>query len=144
MAGLPPKWVENLRDMPPEDQERFMRNNQRFQNLPPERQQQIRQNLQKWNNLSPEQKDALRERAKTWRADVSRARDKVRNDVLPKWQEMPPGPQASDQQLHTLQGMTPAEREEALNDPKFMEGLTPDEQSMVKSSPPRARLQRSL
>jgi len=27
MAGLPPKWVENLREMPPEQQERFMQNN---------------------------------------------------------------------------------------------------------------------
>ena len=25
MAGLPPKWIDNLRDMSPEEQERFMR-----------------------------------------------------------------------------------------------------------------------
>ena len=31
MEGLPPKWVENLRDMSPEEQERFMQNNERFQ-----------------------------------------------------------------------------------------------------------------
>src|SRR5277367_5614102 len=54
MEGLPPKWVDNVRDMSPEDQERFMQNNQRFQSLPPERQAQIRNNLQKWNSLSPD------------------------------------------------------------------------------------------
>ena len=59
MAGLPPKWVENLRDKSPQEQERFMQNNERFQNLPPGRQQQVRQNLQKYNSLSPQQKDAL-------------------------------------------------------------------------------------
>jgi len=44
MEGLPPKWIEKLRDMPPEQQQRFMENNEQFQKLPPERQQQIRQN----------------------------------------------------------------------------------------------------
>jgi hypothetical protein len=62
VAGLPPKWVEQIRDMSPEQQERFMQNNQRFQSLPPQRQQQIRQNLQKWNNLSPTERGAIRER----------------------------------------------------------------------------------
>ena len=60
MEGLPPKWVENLRDMPPEDQERFMQNNERFKSLPPQRQEQIRQNLQRWNSLTPEQQDVLK------------------------------------------------------------------------------------
>jgi hypothetical protein len=41
--------------------------------------------------------------------------------------------QAVNGKLHTLQGMSPADRDKALNDPKFMEGLNPDEQSMVKS-----------
>lgn len=60
LVGLPPKWVQNLRDMPPEEQEKFMQNNERFQSLPPWRQQQIRQNLQKWNSLSLEQQDRIR------------------------------------------------------------------------------------
>ena len=36
-------------------------------------------------------------------------------------------------ELHTLQGMSAPDRAKALNDPKFMQGLNPDEQSMVKS-----------
>ena len=63
MAGLPPKWVENLREMPPAEQERFLQNNRLFQNLAPERQAQVRKNLENWNQLTPEQRDALRERA---------------------------------------------------------------------------------
>ena len=35
---LPPKAIERLQDMPPQRQEQFFRNNQRFQNLPPEQQ----------------------------------------------------------------------------------------------------------
>jgi hypothetical protein len=41
--------------------------------------------------------------------------------------------QAVNGKLHTLQGMSATDREKALNDPKFMQGLNPDEQSMVRS-----------
>ena len=62
MMGLPPKWVDKLRDMSPEEQQRFMRNNARFQSLPPQRQEQIRRTLQRWNQMTPEQRDAMRNR----------------------------------------------------------------------------------
>src|SRR5271167_2168035 len=58
MEGLPPKWVDRVRDMPPEQQQQFLSNNAQFRQLPPARQQQIRQNLEKWNRLSPDEKDA--------------------------------------------------------------------------------------
>src|SRR5689334_1446844 len=63
MEGLPPKWVENLRDMPPAEQEHFMQNDERFKNLPPQRREQIRQNLQKWNSLTAEQQQTARNNA---------------------------------------------------------------------------------
>jgi hypothetical protein len=34
--------------------------------------------------------------------------------------------------LHTLQGMNSTERQAALNDPQFMRGLSPDEQSVLR------------
>jgi acyl-CoA reductase-like NAD-dependent aldehyde dehydrogenase len=79
MAGLPPKWVENLRDKPPAEQERFMQNNERFQSLPPGRQQQIRQNLQKYNNLSDQQKAALHRAEDNWQRLPPEDRKKVRD-----------------------------------------------------------------
>ncbi len=133
MAGLPPKWVENLRDMSPEEQERFLDNNRQFQNLPPERQAQIRTNLQKWNQLSPTERNAIRDREYMWEHMSPEQRQYVQNVLLPRWQQMPPERrQLINGRLHTLQGMTPAEREAALDDPRFMQGLSPDEQSMVR------------
>jgi predicted Fe-S protein YdhL (DUF1289 family) len=76
----------------------------------------------------------LRERAQRWQQLSREDRQKVRNELLPKWQEMTPERrQAVNGKLHTLQGMSAADREKALNDPKFMQGLNPDEQSMVQS-----------
>ena len=35
--NLPPKAIERLQDLPPNLQERFLQNNERFKNLPPDR-----------------------------------------------------------------------------------------------------------
>ncbi len=133
MAGLPPRWVENLREMPPAEQERFLQNNRVFQNLPPFRQAQIRKNLENWNKLSPTEREAIRDRAQILERMTPDQRQYLRNTLLPKWQEMPPERrQVINGRLHVLQMMGPAAQESALADPKFMQGLAPDEQSMLR------------
>src|SRR6185503_11634086 len=49
-----PNAIERLQDMPPQRQEQFLHNNQRFLSLPPEQQAAIRQRLEAWNRLTPE------------------------------------------------------------------------------------------
>ena len=133
MAGLPPKWVEKLRDMPPEEQDRFMQNNERFRSLPPQRQEQIRRNLQKWNNLSPEQKQQAQNAETALERMTPEQRQYVRNTLLPKWQSMPQDRrQVMSRHLAMLRNMSPATQQAALNDPRFMQGLNPDEQSMLR------------
>ncbi len=133
MEGLPPKWVDRLRDMPPEQQQQFLENNQAFRNLPPQRQQQIRQNLEKWNQLSPEQKQAARDREAALERMTPEQRDYVTHTLLPKWQSMPQDRrQVINRHLGMLSHMSPATQQAALDDPKFMQGLSPDEQSMLR------------
>jgi hypothetical protein len=60
-------------------------------------------------------------------------RQYVQSNLLPKWQRMSPDrKQLVTGRLHTLQGMSPAERQAALQDPQFMRGLNPDEQSVLR------------
>lgn len=133
MEGLPPKWVERVRDMPPEQQQRFLENNEAFRSLPPQRQQQIRQNLEKWNQLSPEEKQAAREREAALERMTPEQREYVRNTLLPRWQAMPQDRrQVINRHLAMLRNMSPATQEAALNDPRFTQGLSPDEQSMLR------------
>jgi uncharacterized protein DUF3106 len=133
MEGLPPKWVDQLRDMPPAEQQRFMQNNEQFQHLPPQRQDQIRRNLQRWNNLSPEQKQKARQAEAALERMTPEQRQYVRNTLLPKWQAMPlERRQTINRHLAMLRNMSPATQEAALNDPRFMQGLSPDEQSMLR------------
>jgi hypothetical protein len=132
MAGLPPKWVENLRDMSPEEQERFMHNNERFQSLPPQRQEQIRRNLQRWNSLPPEQQNRIRATERMLEQATPEQREHFRNDIVPKLQQMAPERRMRVlNHWRRLQAMTPAEQQAALRDPTFMGNLSPDEQSIV-------------
>lgn len=134
MEGLPPKWVEKLQDMPPAEQERFLENNERFRNLPPQRQEQIRRNLARWNNLTPEQKQTARSAEEALERMSPEQRAYVRNTLLPKWQALPMARrQAIRQHLAILNRMSPSTQQAALNDPKFMQGLSPDEQEMLRA-----------
>jgi hypothetical protein len=134
MEGLPPKWLQKLQDMPPADQERFLRNNERFQNLPPQRQAQIRRNLRRWDNLTPEQKQAARSAEKALERMTPEQRAYVRNTLLPKWQALPMGRRlAIRRHLAMLSRMSPATQQAALNDPKFIAGLSSDEQDMLRT-----------
>ncbi len=133
MRNLSPGVKQNLREMSPQEQQRYMQNNERFRSLPPQQQAQIRNNLPKWNNLSPTERNAMNDRARTWQRMSPQQRQYVQNNLLPKWQSMSPQrKQIVTGRLHTLQGMSPAERQAALNDPQFMRGLSPDEQSVLR------------
>lgn len=134
LEGLPPKAVENLQDMTPEQQERWMSNNERFRNMTPQQQAQIRRNLQNWNSLSPEQRQEMRDCEKVLEQMTPEQRQYVRQTLLPQWKSLPPARrQVMMQHLQQLRGLTDAQREERLNDPAFVSGLSPDERNMLRN-----------
>ncbi len=131
---VPPKWMEQLREMPPDEQERFLRNNERFQKLPPERQAQIRRRLQQWNTLTPEQRAAVRQREEIWRQMSPEQQRYVREELLPRWQKLVPERRhAILQRLRALHRMNEAQRAARLNDPAFLGDLNPNEQLMLRA-----------
>ncbi|MCL4523593.1 MAG: DUF3106 domain-containing protein [Acidobacteria bacterium] len=132
-GGMPPQWLERLHQMSPQDQERFMNNNQRFRNLPPQRQAEIRQRLRRWNNMTPEQRNRIRQIEENWRRLSPEDRQRVRQELMPKLQELPPQRrQGIMRRLGALHGMTDEERVTRLNDPAFLQGLSADEQHLLR------------
>jgi hypothetical protein len=133
LNGLPSNWVERLHGMAPEQQERFLRNNARFQSLPPERQAQIRRNLQRFNQLTPEQQQKMIQGWNVIKQMTPEQRQYLNNTVAPRWKAMAPDRQRVVwQHFKSLDGLTPEQREARLNDPHFTEGMSPDEQQMVR------------
>ena len=133
LRRFPPRVLQRFDTMSPEQQEKFLANNKRFQNLPPDKQAQVRQALGRWNNLSPAERDELIHRNQVWQRMSPEKRELYRNQILPKWQQMSPDRrQLVIGRLHTLQGMTPEQQQKALNDPRFMQGLSPEEQGVLR------------
>jgi hypothetical protein len=134
LAGLPPKWEEHLQEMTPEEQQRFMKNNERFRQLSPEGQAQIRDKLRYWNGLSPDEREGLRDRQRVWEQLTPVQQDHIQHDLLPKWQQLPQDRrQVILSRLRGLSSMSEADRAAKLNDPQYMRGLSPDEQDMLKN-----------
>jgi hypothetical protein len=128
LTGLPPKFIENLREMSPEQQERFLANNQRFQNMSPQQQARIRENLKDWNNRTPEQRMLLREREQAW----EQMSPQERQFVTQGWRNLPQNRrQVVLRHLNQLNGLNEDERNAKLADPAFNKNLTPQEQQLM-------------
>jgi hypothetical protein len=133
MLDLPPKWIDRVQQMTPEQQERFLSNNDRFRNLPPQRQEQIRRQLQTWNNLTPEQRQAVLERQQVWERMTPDQQRYVRESLLPQWQSLAPRRrQVILQKLHDLRGLDDSARGAKLDDEVFVSDLNPNERQLLR------------
>jgi uncharacterized protein DUF3106 len=129
---LPPKFVEKLEDMSPEQRERFMQNNERFKNMSPQRQAEIRQHLQNWNSMTPQQRIQWREQQQALENMTPGEQHYVRQEMLPQLRAMVPAQrQFLRQHVRQLEGLSDADRGAKLRDPAFLQGLSPDEQKML-------------
>jgi hypothetical protein len=133
MLDLPPKYADQLRTMTPEQQQRFLNNNERFLSLPPERQAQVRNQLRQWNSLGPEQQQAILDRERVWQSMTPAQQRYVRDTLMPQWQAMTPArKQAILKKLHDLRGLDDSQRAAKLNDGSFNSGLDPGERQMLR------------
>ena len=133
IADLPPQWIEQLQEMGPAEQERFLSNNARFRSLPVQRQAQIRRRLRTWNGLTFERQQALLERQQIWEQLPPAQRRQVRESLLPRWQTLPAvRRQAILAKLRELRGLDGALRKSKLNDESFLENLNADERQMLR------------
>lgn len=129
---LPPRWLERLQNMSPEEQQRFLQNNRRFLSLPPEQQAEIRRRLEQWNRLSPQQRALLRRRERIWESLTPEQQREVREELLPQWRSLPPARRRLLlEKLRTLQNLPDPQREEYLRDPAFLTGLSAEEQQLL-------------
>jgi hypothetical protein len=133
MADLPPQWIEQLQQMSPSEQQRFLSNNERFRSLSPQAKAQIWRRLRAWNGLPLEQRQALLERRQIWEQLPADQQRQVRETLLPMWRSLPPARRrivlGKLRELRTLDG---AQREGKFQDESFLEGLSLDERDMLE------------
>jgi len=131
-VGAARPWVDTMRDLTPQQRERVLQNSRAFQSLSPDKQARIRQQFNQWDRMTPQQRSNLRQSEQTWRHLTPEQRDHIKNDVLPKWRQMPwDRQQLMRQKLGVLQNMPESARNRRLNDPNFTRGMTDEERSML-------------
>lgn len=132
-VGAARPWVDTMRDLTPAQRERVLQNSRAFQNLSIDKQNRIRQQFNQWDHMTPQQRNSLRQNEQTWRELTPGQRDYIKNDVLPKWRQMPwDRQQVLKQKLGVLQNMPESARNQRLNDPNFTRGMSDDEKSMLR------------
>ncbi|HET7105210.1 MAG TPA: DUF3106 domain-containing protein [Candidatus Acidoferrum sp.] len=132
-VGAPRPWVDQMRDLSPQQRERVLQNSKAFQNLSPDKQGRIRQQFNQWDNMPPSQRADLRQKENTWRNLTPDQREHIKNDVLPRWRQMPwDRQQVMKQKLGVLQNMPESARNQRLNDPNFTRGLSEEERSTLQ------------
>ena len=105
-------------------------------NMPPARAltpQERQRNEQQFSRLSPQQQQELRDRQRVWGNLTPQQRDHIKNEVLPKWQQLPPDRQrAIRSRLNVLKNMPESARNQHLNDPNFTRGMSDEDRATLR------------
>src|SRR5215472_6016570 len=131
-VGSARPFVDQMRDLTPQQRDRVLQNSKAFQNLAPEQQNRIRNQFNQWDKMTASQRADLREKENTWRNLTPEQREHIKSDVLPKWRQMPWGrQQVIQQKLGVLQNMPESARNQRLADPNFTRGMSEEDRAML-------------
>jgi len=130
--GGPRPWVDQMRSLTPQQREQVLQNSKAFQSLSPDKQAKIRQQFNQWDRMTPQQRADQQIKENNWRQLTPEQREHIKNDVLPRWKQMPwDRQQTMKQKLGVLQNMPESARNQRLSDPNFTRGMSDDERSML-------------
>src|SRR5256886_7143596 len=105
----------------------------KFNQLSPQEQRKVVENYNKQRNLSPPDRQEIKKREEIFGRLTPEQKDHVRNDLAPKWKELPPNRQrAIQQRLGVLQNMPESARNQHLNDPNFTQGMGEEDKAMLR------------
>ena len=129
---LSPRLLERLRRLPPEEQEKVLRNNKRFQRLPKERKDQLLERLRRFQQLSPEQRERIEQRYENFRRLTPEQRRKAREIYRQHWRGLPEERRrAVLQEFRRLRRMSPDERKAHIARPEFESRFNPEERKLL-------------
>jgi len=131
-SNRPPERAHNQQNLnrPPSAYTPPPRN---FSNLSPQEKQRTLQNYQNYQKLNPGQRQQMQESARNWNQLTPGQKNHIKNEVLPKWQQLPPQRQrAIQQRLGVLKNMPESARNQHLADPNFTRGMSDEDKSMLR------------
>jgi hypothetical protein len=131
-AGHAGDWLRRYKDMPPDEQEKALRNDPAFQHLSPERQQALRDRLQHFSNLPPQQQLNMLNRMETWEHLTPEQKQQARQ-VFAQFRQLPPDRQRMVRTaIRDLRAMPPDQREQIINSDRFKGMYSEQERGMMR------------
>jgi len=105
----------------------------RFNDLTPQEKRRVVDSYNKQKNLNPAQRQEINRRIDNWNKLTPEQRGHVRNDLTPKWNQLPKTRQdAIQHRLEVLQNMPESARNQHLNDPNFTRGMSEEDRAMLR------------
>ncbi len=105
----------------------------KFENLNPEQKQRTLENNKDFERRTPAEKERIRAAQRNWAMLTTEQKGHIKNDVMPKWRQLPPDRQrAIGSRLNVLQNMPESARNQHLADPNFTRGMSEDDKSMLR------------
>lgn len=75
----------------------------------------------------------MQEAARNWNRMTPQQQSHIKNDVLPKWRQLPPDRQrAIQQRLGVLKSMPESARNRYLDNPEFTRGMNDDDRATLR------------
>ncbi len=129
----PPQLLERLSKLPPEERERVLENNRRFQQLSPEQQALLLKRLQQFQELSPEQRERIEQRLAIFNNLTPRQQEKARRIYENVWSKLTAERRrALLQEFRHLRAMPPAERQQRLASDDFQTHFSAEERDLLQ------------
>ena len=125
-------WLRKNRNLTPEEQERALADDRRFQQLSPEAQQRLRERLREFNNLSPEEQDRILNRMDRF-GHLTPEQQKRARELFDRMRALPDDRRRKiHQTFGELRGLTPEEREARLNSEPLSTELSAEERDLMR------------
>ena len=133
LAPLPPALLDRLEKMTPEQRERVLRNNRRFQQLPPRQQEVLRERLRRLQELTPEQRELIEQRFQIFSNLTPRQQEKARQLYERRWRRLPPERRrALLEEFRHLREMPPADRDQRLSSEDLQSHFSAEERDLLQ------------
>ena len=125
------QWLENHKNLPPDQQQKLLESDPNFKKLPPERQAELRERLRKFNSLPPAQRERALNRMHYMASLSPEQRQQIR-DAGKELQGLPQDRQVMvHKALRHLRQMDPQERQQDMDSDRFKSTFTEQERGII-------------
>jgi Protein of unknown function (DUF3106) len=125
-------WLRKYGNLPPNEQEKQLKQEPAFQKLPPDKQNQLLDRLRNFNSQPPEKKQQILDRMETFEHMTSQQQANARN-LFERYHNLPEDQRAKVSQAYRrLRGMPPDARNQAMNSEEFRNNFTDEQRELLR------------